>query len=296
MVTILDGGMGGELIRREVTPRNELWSAQALLDVPETVLAVHKDYIASGASIIITNSYSTIPSYLGKMDMADRFEELTTLAARLARQAADEADNGVLVAGSMPPLDESYRPDLAPPDAEARPIYLALAKALNPYVDLFMCETMSCIRESVNAATAAREIGGPDKTIYVSWTLSESPGKGLRSGEAIADAVAAVAPLNIAGYLFNCTSPEAISQGLAELAELTDKPIGAYPNRLSIPDGWTLDNDVQTGYRIDLDVAAYVDYASRWAEQGASIIGGCCGIGPEYIAAFRDKLSQVSVG
>ena len=110
MVTILDGGMGGELIRREVTPRNELWSAQALLDVPETVLAVHKDYIASGASIIITNSYSTIPSYLGKMGMADRFEELTILAAKLARQAADEADNGVLVAGSMPPLDESYRP------------------------------------------------------------------------------------------------------------------------------------------------------------------------------------------
>ena len=84
MVTILDGGMGGELIRREVTPRNELWSAQALLDAPDTVLAVHKDYIAAGAERIITNSYSTIPSYLGKMGLEDRFEELTGLAKSLA--------------------------------------------------------------------------------------------------------------------------------------------------------------------------------------------------------------------
>ena len=302
MVTILDGGMGGELIRREATPRNELWSAQALIDAPDTVLAVHKDYIAAGASIIITNSYSTIPSYLGKMGMESRFEELTTLAAKIARQAADEesgeadtAEGRILVAGSMPPLDESYRPDLSPTNAQARPIYLALARALNPYVDLFMCETMSCIRESVNAATAAREIGGVDKPIYVSWTLAETPGGGLRSGETIADAVAAVGGLDIAGYLFNCTSPEAISAGLrelSELTELTDKPIGAYPNRLSIPEGWTLDNEVQTGYRTDLDVAAYVDYATRWAEQGASIIGGCCGIGPEYIGALRDALQS----
>jgi len=56
---------------------------------------------------------------------------------------------------------------------------------------------------------------------------------------------------------------------------------------LSIPEGWTLDNDVPTGYRLDLDVGAYLDYAKRWVDLGASIIGGCCGIGPEYIAALK---------
>ena len=289
MLTILDGGMGGELIRRKISPGNELWSAQALLDAPDSVLEVHKDYIAAGARIIITNSYSTIPSYLGKLGLEERFEELTELAAQIARQAADEADARVLVVGSMPPLDESYRPDLAPPDDVAQPIYLRLAKALDPYVDLFLCETMSCIREAVNAATTARAVSGPDKPVYVSWTLSETAGGGLRSGESISDAVAALEGLGIGAYLFNCTSPEAITQGLKELRTLTDRPIGAYPNRLSIPQGWTLDNEVETGYRLDLDVAAYLDYTRQWQAAGAEIIGGCCGIGPEYIAALRDS-------
>ena len=291
MITVLDGGMGAELIRREVTPRGELWSAQALLDAPEKVLEVHRDYITAGAEIIITNSYSTIPSYLGKLGLTDRFRELTELAGRIAREAADAAEGPVRVAGSLPPLDESYRPDLAPPDDEALPIYRALAEALNPYVDLFLCETMSCIRESVNAARAARQVGGSDKLLYISWTLSETPGSGLRSGESIEDAVHAVAEFDPDAYLFNCTSPESISTGLEELACLTDQPIGAYPNRLSIPEGWTLDNEVPTGHRMDLDVDTYLEYAERWQEMGASIIGGCCGIGPEYIGALRDSVA-----
>jgi S-methylmethionine-dependent homocysteine/selenocysteine methylase len=218
-------------------------------------------------------------------------EELTELAGRLARQAADAADHPVRVAGSLPPLDESYRPDLAPADEEALPIYRALAVALSAHVDLFLCETMSCVRESVNAARAARETD-TGKDLYISWTLSETPGSGLRSGESIANAVQAVAEFQPDGYLFNCTSPEAISEGLEELSTLTDQPFGAYPNRLSIPEGWTLDNEVATGYRMDLDVPAFLDYADRWQRAGASIIGGCCGIGPEYISALRDSIAS----
>lgn len=293
MVTILDGGMGGELIRREATPRGELWSAQALLDVPDTVCEVHDDYIAAGADIITTNSYSTIPSYLGKLDLASRYEELTALAGQLARQSADRSPRTILVAGSLPPLDESYRWDLVPADAEAMPVYRCLVNALEPFVDVFFCETMSCIRESVNALSAAREVA-PDKPRYVSWTLDETPGSGLRSGESVAAAVASIADLDVSGLLFNCTSPEAISEGLAELAPLTNLPFGAYPNRLSIPEGWTLDNDVPTGLRNDLDVSSYCRYSEQWIALGASIIGGCCGIGPEYIEALRHNLNQES--
>ena len=101
-----------------------------------------------------------------------------------------------------------------------------------------------------------------------------------------------MADLNVNAYLFNCTSPEAISSGLDEIRELTDQPFGAYPNRLSIPEGWTLDNDVATGYRVDLDVASFVEYARRWVDQGASIIGVCCRVGPEYIEALAESLAQ----
>ncbi|MEM8766853.1 MAG: homocysteine S-methyltransferase family protein [Pseudomonadota bacterium] len=291
MITILDGGMGGELLRREVTPRGELWSAQALLDAPEKVLEVHRDYIAAGARIIITNSYSTIPSYLGKLGLEDRFEELAALAGKLARRAADESDEQVLVAGSLPPLDESYRPDLVPADELAGPVYERLARALEPQVDAFLCETMSSIRESVNAARAARSVGGADKPLYVSWTLAEEAGKGLRSGESIEAAVAAVEGFDIAAYLFNCTSLQAITAGLETLKGLTDRPIGAYPNRFNVPDGWTLDNNVQTEY-VEMPVSAFVEQAGRWAEQGVSIIGGCCGIGPDYIEALAGSIAE----
>ena len=79
--TILDGSMGAELIARGHTPRTGLWSAKALLDVPEAVSQVHVDYIAAGASVITTNSYSSIPSYLTKAGMSESYLELTEVAA-----------------------------------------------------------------------------------------------------------------------------------------------------------------------------------------------------------------------
>lgn len=281
-LTILDGGMGGELIARGQSKKNGLWSAEALLAAPETVAAVHRDYVKAGASVIITNSYSTIPSYLAKGGMEDRYIELTQLAGEIARGVADEFDGRVRVAGSLPPLDESYRFDLAPPDEEARPVYESIVDALSPYVDLFVCETMACAREGRNAALAA---AGSGKPFWVSWSLHEQPGQGLRSGETIEQAHAAVVDLAPDAYLFNCSTPEAISAAIAGLREVTDRPVGVYPNLLHIPTDWTLDNDVKAGHR-ELTVEGYVEFAQRWRREGVSIIGGCCGIGPRYIEAL----------
>ena len=158
-LTILDGGMGGELIARGITSGDGLWSARALVDQPHVVSAVHRDYIDAGAEVIITNTYSTIPSYLGKAGLADQYAEFAQAAGSIARSVADGADHQVRVAGSLPPLDESYRFDLVPSNDTAGPIYNNLVGALTPFVDLFVCETMSCVRESVNAATAARSSG-----------------------------------------------------------------------------------------------------------------------------------------
>ena len=287
MTTILDGGMGSELIRRGVGDARGLWSARALLEAPEAVMEVHSDYMAAGAEIIITNTYSTIPSYLGKLGMAGRWLQLTELAGMLARSAVDGAASKALVAGSLPPLSESYRADLVPPDTEAQPLYSQMVEVLDPYVDLFICETMSSTREARNAASMARRHS--TKPVYVSWTLAEAAGAGLRSGESVAAALDGVADLAPDALLFNCTSPQAIAGGLAQLAELTDQPLGAYPNRFSVPEGWTLDGDTPTE-RYGLSIEDFVNHALRWRELGASLIGGCCGIGPEHIAAAADRL------
>ena len=293
MVTILDGGMGGELIRRGVASSTGLWSARPLIENPEAVVQTHRDYIAAGAEVITTNSYSTIPSYLEKANLESRYVELTALAGELARRAADESRADVRVAGGLPPLSESYRADLVPPDDEARPIYANLAAALEPSVDLFLCETMSCAREARNAALAARAAGRARRLpVYVSWTLDETPGRGLRSGESIAAALDAVADLDIDGFLFNCTTPEAIAAGVETLAALTDRPVGGYPNRLHVPDDWTLDNETRMAYDLESGTEAFVEGALRAIERGATLYGGCCMIGPEDIAALAEAVAE----
>ena len=289
-VTVLDGGMGGELADRYGSS-DGLWSAQLLLDKPEAVVQLHGEFIQAGARMIITNTYSTIPSYLGKAGREAEYPALTRLGGRLARQAADESGEAVTVLGSLPPLEESYRPDLVPPAEAAAPIYRQLAEALAPSVDAFICETMSTAGEALNAATQALA-HGDGKPVYVSWTLDEQPGAGLRSGESIPAAHAKLADLPIAGYLFNCTTPEAILAGLKTLRPLTDKPIGCYANRVAkVSKFWTLDNNKPTQRRTDLTQDYFVQTCLDAAAAGATIIGGCCGIAPPYIAALSQALT-----
>lgn len=293
MVTVMDGGMGRELIRRGVALRSGLWSAKALIEAPETVVEVHRDFVAAGARIITTNSYSCVPSYLDKAGQGHRYTELAGLAGQLAREAADGSRESVLVAGGLPPLGESYRPDLVVEDSEARPIYAALARALQPHVDMFLCETMSSIREARNAAEAALAAGADrGLPVYVSWTLAERPGSGLRSGESVRDAHAALADLPLAGFLFNCTHSDAIEAGLEQIGPLTDRPTGGYPNRFNVPHGFTLDGDLSVKEREDFETEQFVRAAQRFIERGASFVGGCCGIGPEDIASLSTHLSR----
>ena len=124
-----------------------------------------------------------------------------------------------------------------------------------------------------------------------SWTLKEDKKDLLRSGESIEEAFEFAEKYNPQAYLFNCTDPNAISSGLEVLRSLTDKPIGGYPNVFSVPDGWTLDNDVET-LKNDLTKESFPTFCKAWKEKGASIFGGCCGIGPELMAEMISTLKQ----
>lgn len=275
--------MGNELLTRRSDLVSGLWSAQYLIDAPELVKEVHLEYINSGADLIITNTYSTIPSYLSKKNAEDKMPELIRLAGKLAREAVKDSKKKVMVAGSLPPLEESYRPDLVIEAGEAVPIYETLIKELTPYVDIFICETMSSIEEMQHAMQALKNLDN-EKPVWISWSLKEDKKNQLRSGETIEDALNASAEIKPEAYLFNCTDPYAITEGIKELKKLTQKPIGGYPNVFNVPDGWTLDNDVQVSVR-DLSIAKFLEFAIEWRKLGATIIGGCCGIGPKFIKA-----------
>lgn len=289
---VLDGGTGRELSRRGVEVPPNIWSAHALMHAPDAVCDVHLDYYRAGADVVTTNNYTTTPDILGRADLGHRFQELTAIARDLAMDAkARSGRKGARIAGSLPPLVSSYRPDLVKKPAEMRPIYDEMAGILAPGVDLFICETMSSATEARTAAAAGLATGKP---VWVSWTLEDETYNGrLRSGETIAQALAALDGLDVEAVLFNCTPPEAIDVGLPELRPQTKRKIGAYANAfLPVPKKWLLNENGLNKLRGDVDADMYGAFAQRWLKDGIDILGGCCGIGPEHIRKIRDMVDE----
>jgi S-methylmethionine-dependent homocysteine/selenocysteine methylase len=288
-ITILDGGMGRQLARMGAPFRQPEWSALALLDGAEWVSRAHRAFIEAGADVITTNAYAVVPFHIGEERFAARGRELAELAGRLAREEADAAGRPVRVAGSLPPLFGSYRPDLFVP--ERAPALLAdLVAGQAPYVDLWLAETQSSIAE---ATAAAEAVAGDDRPLWISFTLDDDPGEAprIRSGESVTDAAAAAVQLGAQALLFNCSQPERMADALAAAAAAApDLPLGAYANAFpAIPDDHEA-NDALFAIRTDLDPDGYCAFARTWIEGGATMVGGCCGVGPEQIAALSDRL------
>ena len=258
---------------------------------------MHVDYIAAGTDVITTNTYGVIRTDLAKEGIEDRFAGLNRFAAELAVEArAASGRGGVLIAGALPPLRGSYRADLVGPYDEIEPAYREQAEILAPHVDLFVCETMSSAAEGLACATAAASTGKP---VWVSWTLHEDHSGQLRSGETVAEAIAALRGLPVAGYLANCCPPESITAAMAALAESGTPHVGGYANTFTpVPEDWTLDggssSDGLLGLREDLGPDAYAAHAAAWLDAGATVIGGCCGTRPVHIARLRALLDARS--
>lgn len=294
---LLDGGMGRELRFRGVPITATIWSANALLVAPDVIRQVHADYIAAGADIITTNTYGIIRDDLAKEGLEDRFAEFNTLAGKLACDARDAADRPALIAGSLPPLRGSYRPDLVGPFDDIVPRYREQAELLAPYVDLFLCETMSSAAEGKAAATAACATGKP---VWVAWTLLDDHQGILRSREGIDEAIAALDGLPVSGFLLNCCAAESVTAGMPPLAAAAPSgaSIGGYANTFQpIPKDWRLDGDKATDglltVRTDLDPDQYADHAAQWLHDDATVIGGCCGTRPAHIAKLRERFQTI---
>ena len=138
-MTFLDGALGSILLHRANKSSTGLWSAQFLLNDPAAITKLYEEYVSIGSDLITTNTYSTIPSYLDKENISTQMSELIDIAGRLAREVADKHEN-VRVAGSLPPLEESYRPDLVLDETKALPIYKTLIEGLLPLALIHISE------------------------------------------------------------------------------------------------------------------------------------------------------------
>ncbi len=253
-----------------------------MLESPEIVLEIHRDEVTAGADILTANTFRTHRRTLEKGGLGDRAAELTRLAVRLARQAAEEAGRQVFVAGSLSPLEDCYRPDLAPEDTALAREHAEQARTLaDEGVDLLLLETHNTVRELAAAARAARETGLP----FIASMVTGGEGR-LLSAEPIAEAVRAVEPFVPAAFSINCVPARRLGTELARLAAAAPGwALAAYGN-LGLPGG-------ELGsFTDDLSPDQYAALAREWLASGARLIGGCCGTTPAHTSALARTLRR----
>ena len=225
-ITIIDGGMGQELYRRSGKPPSPLWSAQVMREAPELVVTLHREFIEAGAQVITLNSYVATPERLARDADISSFEPLQKAALQAAHAARDAAGSPVRIAGCLPPLVASYHPELVPDDEQALSSYRRIVEIEAPGVDLFIAETLSTVRE---AEIVCRAVADVDHAVWISFTVSDSDGTRLRSDESLRDGIDAAKNAGAEAVLINCSSPEAVMQAMALLAE-TDVAFGGMAN------------------------------------------------------------------
>ena len=290
-IVLLDGGLGQETFLRSNKPASPLWGAQVMIDEPEIVKQAQKDFITAGARVITTNSYTCTPTRLARDADESLFEELQIKSFDLANAARTELGftaEEVQIAASIPPLIGSYTSDKRS-FQELKDEYKRIVDIQNSRADLFIIETISVIREAEAAVEAALE---GDRPILLSLTLSDENPLTLRSGEKVEDAITALKGYPIQGFLFNCSYPESITKSMNYLKQ-QNLPYGGYANGFTtvepLKPGGTVD---KLEARKDLDAQNHAKQVLGWVEGGATIVGGCCEVGPDEIAELKNQLVE----
>jgi len=291
---ILDGGTGTEIQARGVPMSDETWCADANLTHPDVVRAVHADYIAAGADVIIANTFATSPLLFNAIGRDAEIVAIDRLAVRLAREAVDAAGrDGVAVAGSF----STMRPVTKGSDrtshqrrwteAEARPLMHRKAQALlDAGCDLIVMEMMRDRDYSLWASEAAVATGLPVWIGISVERLDDGRLAGFGRPDCLLDDVApALAGTGSKACLIMHNAVDTTAEALQTVRRSFPGPIGAYPESgyFAMPD-WKF-VDIIPQERL-------VEKSREWKALGARIFGGCCGIGPSHISALSRALKS----
>ncbi len=289
-VILLDGGMGQELVRRSGLTPTPLWSTRVMLDNPSLVEKLHIDFIEAGAKVIALNNYTATPWRLSRDASIDLFEPIHQSAKKIAASARQKSgQNDVKIAGCLPPIVASYKPNLVPSEQECLDQYRRLVDIQKDGIDMMFCETLSTVREAVTAVKAATEEG---LDTVVSFTLDDENPRSLRSGENLEDAIEAVTSFGVKAISVNCSMPETVTAAIPLLTKKVSTA-GCYANGFqSIAPLEAGGTTAGLKARKDLTPQLYAQYALQWAKQGVKIIGGCCEVGPSHIAEVRRVLTD----
>ena len=297
-IIVLDGALATELERRGVNLRDPLWSAKCLIESPETIHAVHRDYFIAGADVATTATYqATFEGFerrgIGRQDA----ERLMRDAVAIATAARDDfwaapsnrqSRSRPLVAASIGPYGamladgSEYRGDYAVSDAELARFHRPRLEILaSTGADLLAFETLPCLREALVLARLLQEF--PAVSAWISFSCVDGGRNSL--GEAIGDCAAALrGHEQLAAIGVNCTAPAYVTEILERMAAQADKPLLAYPNS---GEAYDARQKRWTGHAQCLRIS---DHVGNWYRAGARLIGGCCRSTP---ADIREIDAQV---
>jgi len=285
-VLLADGAMGTLLYDKGI-PFDRSFDALNLTD-PALIQSVHREYIRAGAEVIETNTFGANRFRLAAHGVTDSARQVNRAGAQVARNAREEVGESVFVAGAIGPLGKPVAPLGTIPGDEALAAYREQAEGLvEGGVDLILVETQTDLVEALLAVDAVRSVTA-DLPLVVEMTYTED-GRTLH-GTYPEDVVRALAGKSVDVIGANC------SVGPAELLEIvgryrrkTERPIAVMPNA-GMP-------RLVNGRFIYLSSPEYfADYATRFADAGARLIGGCCGTTPAHIRRMREALARRPAG
>ena len=294
---ILDGANGTELIKVRGGPpevEEHVWGLTALLDAPEDVARVHRSYIDVGCDVICTNTWG-LPTALrdGTSRLSESSEpvhwmDIVRRAVGLARSAAQDAGRADEVAVAF-----SINGDVDTPDGRETIALLSRAFEEEP-PDLILLETLSLVRSSTYATVEALlDTGIP---VWLSFRRCRQGVCGVYGehwggpeGDAFGRAARRFEEMGVGALAINCIPPDHVAGMLSWLRDFTDLPLGVYPNLgyLSAA-GWREEPGVKG--------KEYAELALSWRDEGAQIIGGCCGVRPEHLKVARTALTDTKPG
>ncbi len=278
-IILFDGGMGTELYKRGVyihTCYDEL-----NITKPALVRQVHTDYKNAGADVLETNTFGANAPKLKGHGLADKLYDINAEGARLARSVAGD---DVLVAGSIGPLGIQIEPLGPISREETREHFVQQAKALiEGGVDLFILETFIYpeeLQEAINAIRAICRL-----PVIAQMTIADDAAS--LTGAEPEILIAELAAMGADAIGVNCTvGPHVMLRWLEQTRELTSLPISLMPNA-----GKPRNIDGRNMYMTSPEYMG--EFAKRFIQSGANIIGGCCGTGPEHIQSMRNAISAL---
>ena len=285
---LLDGGMGTTLRDNYDYNNKIIWSLGPYIeDNIDLYKKVYQEFLLAGSQILITPNYSATPYYLEKGKLNGI--ELSKVIKDLARICYDCKQNNsdILVAGALPPYGESYNPNVEIDSKILNNFYKLTIESLDDFCDFYLAETIASKEEAI---LIDKLLKNQNKKYYLSFCI-KSDGTSLLDDTDLQELIPELSP---SGIFFNCSPISNIDKAIDIFTKYIqvnnlDLQLGAYPNKHQhICENFVLESSCVT--YSEITPIQFKEYVTKWKSQGLNFVGGCCGMGPDYISILKDLI------